>query len=83
MTMMMVGGGPGAPNQQNKFNTISNIHKRGAGGGEWVPLQYYGQGCGSAFIFAEPDPAVFLNSDPDPIPLKMQIRIQLKHCCKK
>ena len=24
------------------------------------------QGCGSAFIFADPDPAVFLNMDPDP-----------------
>ena len=22
--------------------------------------------CGSAFIFADPDPAVFLNADPDP-----------------
>jgi hypothetical protein len=34
MTMMMVGQGPGGINTQNKFNTISNIHKRGAGGGE-------------------------------------------------
>lgn len=42
MTMMMVGAGPpGGPiNTQNKFNTISNIHKRGAGGG------HYGVGRG-------------------------------------
>ena len=25
-----------------------------------------GQGCGSGFFFADPDPAVFLNSNPDP-----------------
>ena len=24
------------------------------------------QGCGSAFIFADPEPSVFLNADPDP-----------------
>ena len=27
-------------------------------------LKLFGQGCGSAFVFA--DPAVFLNADPDP-----------------
>jgi hypothetical protein len=32
MTMMVGGGGALTPH--NKFNTISNIHKRGAGGGE-------------------------------------------------
>jgi hypothetical protein len=31
---MMVGGGGGALTPHNKFNTISNIHKRGAGGGK-------------------------------------------------
>jgi hypothetical protein len=33
---MMVGGGGGALTPHNKFNTISNIHKRGAGGGEQI-----------------------------------------------
>ena len=37
------------------------------------------QGCGSAFIFAYPNPAVFLNAgpDPDPAALKMRIRIRI------
>ena len=34
-------------------------------------------GWGSAFIFAEPYPAVFFNADPDPAVFQMRIRIQL------
>ena len=37
----------------------------------------------AVFLNADPDPAVFLNADPDPAALKLRIRIQLKHICKK
>jgi len=40
---LVVGGGPGPLNQHNKFNTISNIHKRGAGSG------LYGLGGGAFY----------------------------------
>ena len=33
-------------------------------------------------LFADPDPAGFLNADPHPAALKMRIRIQLKQFVK-
>ena len=51
------------------------------------------QGCGSAFIFADPDPAVLFNADPDPADLfnadpdpaafYMRMRIQPNKICFK
>ena len=54
--------GPGGAWSASSVRTCGT-HDHTQGTGTVQPTLY--QGCGSAFIFSDPDLAVFLNADPD------------------